>query len=819
MSKSDSSLNNVLLDGVDIISKLQSVINENKIKLDAQLERKLKSFIEQTANISSKTDDDDRKTAPQSPLLVPTKPGSKLKPNLSKAKSMNALVRDRNDAKSAKPSFQPQTPDAFAAVVTAAVIKINETLKPIDLSSVQRLFGDEKEFNESTITDIDPDLFCERAKQYNITTSQAKRILNQLQCMDQPEFPTTATLTRSIAKESPAPRTASLKVQPRFLKSKSLNALQGLDGRPKPLWKKEKWLRDKDKLDGIMDLSKSAKPREKAVAAVPPLFRAKSMNALQDREDATSNTKQLDKLQQTIKRLKKQLEQGDAHDGVVSNIDVQAGDEDHKEKMTITITPAVEDKDTMDPNDSEAEKEQGEKPKHVAITLKQIVSEYMSLFERIHGKAADANTRQDKLRSGLLEAASMKSLDDCVDDDEAQMLMKEKIELCEYICDFNRTEDESEALCIENKTDVLTNILQYMSGHNWGNMQLFEQCLETIKHNLFRPLPADHPFDDVYDPAWAHIQLMYELTYHVSGNVSIEKKTMQTYFDAVFLRQLINLFCSPDDREPEYVKIIVHQIYSRFMKLRPPIRKGLGEYCYPYIYLSTYRDDALWQGVPQILEIFGSVFQGLNVPVKSDYHDIMRNVIIPLHKSFHLDEFHGELVICCIYFLDKEPSAAPSILGGILKFWPKQNPLKEQLFMSEIIDILKVCADHPNMDQSEPEFVDVTVALLKKLIECMGARHHEVAEKAMMVWNDQTIRLFVDMHKDKIAQELKQRLEDNEENHWSEDVKNLTDVHLRIIRTEEDEAEFALADKEEEQTEPVEQEKKRRKRNQNDDSD
>eukprot|EP01083_Nonionella_stella_P215068 774422_1 len=725
---------------------------------------------------------------------------SKARPHLLKSKSMNAMVQlarvqHRDDFKNA----DSNTSGAFRAAVISAVIQINQTLKPIDLPSVQRLFDDEKELNESTITDIDPDVFCARAKQYNITTSHAKRILNELQSIDKPE---------TTGKESRPPR---------LLKAKSLSALQSPS-----LWEKEKWLRvyqDKDKLDGITDLSKSAKPREKAVAAVPPLFRAKSMNALQDREDATSNTKQLDKLQQTIKRLKKQLEQGDAHDGVVSNIDVQAGDEDHKEKMTITITPAVEDKDTMDPNDSEAEKEQGEKPKHVAITLKQIVSEYMSLFERIHGKAADANTRQDKLRSGLLEAASMKSLDDCVDDDEAQMLMKEKIELCEYICDFNRTEDESEALCIENKTDVLTNILQYMSGHNWGNMQLFEQCLETIKHNLFRPLPADHPFDDVYDPAWAHIQLMYELTYHVSGNVSIEKKTMQTYFDAVFLRQLINLFCSPDDREPEYVKIIVHQIYSRFMKLRPPIRKGLGEYCYPYIYLSTYRDDALWQGVPQILEIFGSVFQGLNVPVKSDYHDIMRNVIIPLHKSFHLDEFHGELVICCIYFLDKEPSAAPSILGGILKFWPKQNPLKEQLFMSEIIDILKVCADHPNMDQSEPEFVDVTVALLKKLIECMGARHHEVAEKAMMVWNDQTIRLFVDMHKDKIAQELKQRLEDNEENHWSEDVKNLTDVHLRIIRTEEDEAEFALADKEEEQTEPVEQEKKRRKRNQNDDSD
>eukprot|EP01083_Nonionella_stella_P000992 2863_1 len=106
-------------------------------------------------------------------------------PQLLKSKSTNAIVQlatvqhcdDFKDTDS-------HISSAFRAAVTSAVITINQTLKPIDLPSVQRLFDDEKELNESTITDIDPDVFCARAKQYNITTSQAKRILNELQSMD-----------------------------------------------------------------------------------------------------------------------------------------------------------------------------------------------------------------------------------------------------------------------------------------------------------------------------------------------------------------------------------------------------------------------------------------------------------------------------------------------------------------------------------------------------------------------------------------------------------------------------------------------------------
>eukprot|EP01083_Nonionella_stella_P013937 39211_1 len=320
---------------------------------------------------------------------------SKARPHLLKSKSMNAMVQlarvqHRDDFKNA----DSNTSGAFRAAVISAVIQINQTLKPIDLPSVQRLFDDEKELNESTITDIDPVAFCARAKQYNITTSQAKRILNELQSMD---------------------------------------AYKPTAKKPKP-----------------------------------------------------------------------------------------------KEKKEI-----------------------------------------------------------DKLRSGLLAAESMKALTDCTNDKERELLMKDKLELCEVVCDWNNTVDGREINRIENKKDLLLEVLRCMSGNNWSNIELLKQCIKTISHNLFRSLPSAEmimiktgPNDDEMDfrdPSWDHLQLIYELTFHVVTNTHIDKKTMKKHLQGAFLENLIHLFSSADDREPQYVKIIVHAIYGRFMALRKAIRKHLSE--------------------------------------------------------------------------------------------------------------------------------------------------------------------------------------------------------------------------------------------------
>jgi len=411
---------------------------------------------------------------------------------------------------------------------------------------------------------------------------------------------------------------------------------------------------------------------------------------------------------------------------------------------------------------------------------KDMLSEYRPLFERINVEKQNNLERRNKLLSGLLSCDGLSSLTDCGDDEERQILMTRKLELCAVICDF-QIESSVELTRIENKKDLLLEVLQCMSSNKWNSIKLLQQCIETIWINLFRSLPdanmiktdASDDEMDFRDPSWDHLQLIYELTFHVVTNTHIDKKTMKKHLQGAFLENLIHLFSSADDREPQYVKIIVHAIYGRFMALRKSIRKHLSDYCYKYVYTSTLRDITSWQGLPEILEIFCSIFQGLNVPVKPDYHIVLRNVIVPLHKSFHLDEFHEQLLQCCTQFVTKDPYSAPVILGGILKFWPKFSPLKEQLFITEIVHILNVCVRHPNIKQSDPAFATITIAVLNKFVQCMTSPHHQVAERSLMVWRDETVRICVDLHREKIWPNIYKALQFNKEKYWLSAIRNI----------------------------------------------
>lgn len=412
---------------------------------------------------------------------------------------------------------------------------------------------------------------------------------------------------------------------------------------------------------------------------------------------------------------------------------------------------------------------------------KDMMSEYMPLFNRIDSKKRHFESRRKELLKGLLNADSMKNLTDCSNDNERQSLMKEKLELCAVTCNFTEEGDGEEMSRIENKKDLLLEVLQCMSGNKWSSIELLQQCIETIWTNLFRALPdanmiktdANDDEMDFRDPSWDHLQLIYELTFHVVTNTHIDKKTMKKHLQGAFLENLIHLFSSADDREPQYVKIIVHAIYGRFMALRKSIRKHLSDYCYRYVYLSTFRDVTSWQGLPEILEIFCSIFQGLNVPVKPDYHVVLRNVIVPLHKAFHLDEFHEQLLQCCTQFVTKDPYSAPVILGGMLRFWPKFSPLKEQLFITEIVHILNVCVRHPTVKQSDPAFATITIAVLQQFVECMTSNHHQVAERSLMVWRDETVRICVDLHREKIWPSIYKALQHNKEKYWLAAIRNI----------------------------------------------
>jgi len=304
--------------------------------------------------------------------------------------------------------------------------------------------------------------------------------------------------------------------------------------------------------------------------------------------------------------------------------------------------------------------------------------------------------------------------------------------------------------------------------------------------NLFRALPDPQaiktsPDDDEMDfrePAWDHPVLVYEIAFHVVTNTEIDKKIMQKMLRGKFLVHLVNLFKSLDDREPQYVKIILHAIYGRFMALRKDIRAYLSQFCYHYIYDTTYElfdsnTSITWQGIPEILAILCSIIQGLNVPVKSDYHLLLRNVLVPLHKTYHLDAFHEELIQCCTQFVLKDSSAAAVVLGGMLKFWPAVSPLKEQLFIDEIVHVLSAAADHIE-NGGDGKLEGVVLAVVGKLCSCMASPHHQVAERALLVWKEDAVKICLEVYGAKCWPMVYKALKRTAEQYWLKEIRNIT---------------------------------------------
>mmetsp|Transcript_6543 Transcript_6543/g.5783 ORF Transcript_6543/g.5783 Transcript_6543/m.5783 type:complete len:753 (-) Transcript_6543:268-2526(-) len=420
--------------------------------------------------------------------------------------------------------------------------------------------------------------------------------------------------------------------------------------------------------------------------------------------------------------------------------------------------------------------------------------------------------------------------------DKRNEILIKKLQLCATTFDFLTT-NPLELKGIEKKKQMLTEILEYIARYSWYNEQILERCIKTISGNLFRALPRsgknpdveDEPFED---PAWAHLQLIYDLTLRLVINTDVDKKTMKKYLEGEFVDNVIELFASEDPREREYLKTILHRIYGRFMPLRALIRQSIANCCYRTIYEQytvnfDYHDDIIdynnalihnngdyeldkttfkydnpnaiqkkvlkrmdkryyqnsirnENGIAEFLEIFCSIIHGFSIPVKKEHKDFLRNVLVPLHKCRKLEKFHEQLVACCVQFVFKDPSVAPVILGGLLKFWPIQSPTKEEMFIAEVVNVVNAMINHKN-GFSWPENREICLSVIDTLVECMKSHHHSVAERALLVWGEDAIEILIDLDKKTIWPKIVEAFLDNK-NHWNESLRECNEEAMDVFK-------------------------------------
>lgn len=368
---------------------------------------------------------------------------------------------------------------------------------------------------------------------------------------------------------------------------------------------------------------------------------------------------------------------------------------------------------------------------------------------------------------------------------EKMNLFVSKVSLCCVTFDFS--DPSKNTLEKDVKRQTLLELVDFVAS---GSMRFSEPAILAMCRmcavNLFRVFPPyyrsnsssvgenDDNDDPMFDPAWPHLQIVYDLLLRFINSTCLDAKVAKKYIDHSFILRLLDLFDTEDPRERDCLKTILHRSYGKFMVHRPFIRKSLSNIFYRFVFETEKHN-----GIAELLEIFGSIISGFALPLKEEHKIFLWRVLIPLHKPKSVGVYFQQLSYCVLQFIEKEPRLASVVIKGILKYWPITNSQKEVMFLGELEEILEAI--------SMVEFQKVMVPLFWRIGCCINSFHFQVAERALFLWNNDQIINLIAHNRLVILPIIFPALEKNAHNHWNPGVLNLT-LNIRKMFSEMDEA-------------------------------
>ena len=307
---------------------------------------------------------------------------------------------------------------------------------------------------------------------------------------------------------------------------------------------------------------------------------------------------------------------------------------------------------------------------------------------------------------------------------EKQNLFVKKLNLCCVVFDF--TDPTKHLKEKEIKRQTLLELVDYLTSANGKFSEVvMQEGIKMVSANIFRsftPQPRENKVAEGFDleeeepsmdPAWPHLQIVYEFLLRFVASPDIDAKLAKRYVDHSFILKLLELFDSEDPREREYLKTILHRVYGKFMVHRPFIRKAINNIFYRFIFETEKHN-----GIAELLEILGSIINGFALPLKEEHKLFLVRALIPLHKPKCLVMYHQQLSYCITQFVEKDCKLADTVIRGLLKYWPITNSSKEVMFLGELEEVLE--ATQP------PEFQRCMVPLFRQIARCLNSSHFQV---------------------------------------------------------------------------------------------
>ncbi|KAF3783602.1 Oryzain alpha chain [Nymphaea thermarum] len=298
--------------------------------------------------------------------------------------------------------------------------------------------------------------------------------------------------------------------------------------------------------------------------------------------------------------------------------------------------------------------------------------------------------------------------------------------MCCVIFDFT---DPSKNLKEKDiKRQTLLELVDYISSVNGRFSETaMQEITKMVACNLFRtflssnrenklPEAVDPEEEEpLMDPAWQHLQIVYEFLLRFIASSETDAKLGKRYIDHSFVLRLLDLFDSEDPRERDYLKTILHRIYGKFMVHRPFIRKAINNIFYRFIFETEKHN-----GIAELLEILGSIINGFALPLKEEHKLFLVRALIPLHKPKCVSMYHQQLSYCVTQFVEKDFKLADTVIGGLLKYWPVTNSSKEVMFLGELEEVLE--------ETQAAEFQRCMVPLFRRIARCLNSSHFQGVE-------------------------------------------------------------------------------------------
>jgi serine/threonine-protein phosphatase 2A regulatory subunit B' len=328
-----------------------------------------------------------------------------------------------------------------------------------------------------------------------------------------------------------------------------------------------------------------------------------------------------------------------------------------------------------------------------------------------------------------------------VPNSEKQNLFIRKLNLSCVVFDFTDPTKNLKEKDIKRQT--LLELVDYVTSANGKFTEtVMQEVIKMVSVNLFRPLtphPRENKLSEAFDleeeepmmdPAWPHLQIVYEFFLRFVASPETDAKLAKRYVDHAFVLKLLDLFDSEDPREREYLKTILHRIYGKFMVHRPFIRKAINNIFFRFIFETEKHN-----GIAELLEVLGSIINGFALPLKEEHKLFLVRALIPLHKPRCLPMYHQQLSYSITQFVEKDCKLTDTVIRGLLKYWPITNSSKEVMFLSELEEVLE--ATQP------AEFQRCMVPLFRQVAHCLSSSHFQVINHKI---SSPALRIFRFLH-------------------------------------------------------------------------